>query len=108
MAGRLDVYWAAREALIKDDRSLRLDRIQGDATLAEIKADQVLRKIRAEEARSVWDADHPSVPHPFPGMEFLTGQWRVSEFFCAYFLPGKKIIVQTKLFTLLSKVSVRS
>jgi adenosine deaminase CECR1 len=83
MAERLEVYRAAREALIKDDRSLRLDRMQGNVTLAEIKADQVLRKIRAEEARSVWNADHPSVPHPFPGMEFLTGQWRVSELICA-------------------------
>ncbi|EEB91591.1 hypothetical protein MPER_10026, partial [Moniliophthora perniciosa FA553] len=46
-------------------------------------------KIRDLEANSIWIADYSSIPHPFPGMEFLT---------------GRNIIVQTKLFEILTKM----
>jgi adenosine deaminase CECR1 len=52
---------------------MRLDSARDHLTSSEIKADQVVRKIRAAEAKSIWGADYDSVPHPFPGMEFLTG-----------------------------------
>lgn len=39
----------------------------------EIEADKIIRELRAAEAISVWDAEHETIEHPFPGMEFLTG-----------------------------------
>lgn len=55
----------------------------------EIEADKIVRKIRALEAETIWRQDYPDVQHPFPGMEFLT---------------GKKIIMKTRIFEILSKV----
>jgi adenosine deaminase CECR1 len=69
----LEVYLEERNALIREDRAMRLDSSRDHLTPSEIKADQVVRKIRAAEAKSIWGADYDSVPHPFPGMEFLTG-----------------------------------
>lgn len=67
-------YQAERAALIREDRSLRVDHARaGSYTSAEIKADKIVREIRAAEASSIWSAEYESIPHPFPGMEFLTG-----------------------------------
>jgi adenosine deaminase CECR1 len=73
MSSTREVYLEERNALIREDRALRLDSVREHLTPSEIKADQVVRRIRAAEAKSIWSADHDLVPHPFPGMEFLTG-----------------------------------
>ncbi|KAJ6488033.1 hypothetical protein C8R45DRAFT_1144863 [Mycena sanguinolenta] len=80
-------YQTERAALIQRDRSLRADHAQV-LSETEIKADRVLCEIRAAEAASIWGAKYLDVEHPFPGMEFLT---------------GRSIVVQTKLFKILSK-----
>ncbi len=80
LATELADYEAKRKELISKDRSLRLDVLDQDKLSAlEIEADGLIRSIRATEAESVWSADYPSIPHPFPGMEFLTGEsiWSV-------------------------------
>ena len=67
-------YQAQRTALIKQDRALRPDHSNANKrTTAELKADYLLRKLRATEASSIWASEHENIPHPFPGMEFLTG-----------------------------------
>lgn len=86
----LATYRGARAALIADDLSRRRE----NATLrtrsaTEAQADAVLRRIRAKEAETIWREEHPDIKHPFPGMEFLT---------------GKRIILQTRVFEILSKV----
>lgn len=74
MQSMLAEYQAQRVALIKQDRALRPDHSNADKyTTAELKADDLLRKLRAAEASSVWASEHENIPHPFPGMEFLTG-----------------------------------
>ncbi|KAG6862093.1 hypothetical protein C0995_007223 [Termitomyces sp. Mi166 len=83
----LEAYNSNRAALIDADRSLRRDRQQ--RTEAEVRADGIVRAIRTEEASTIWRQEHASIPHPFPGMEFLT---------------GREIITKTKLFALLSKM----
>ncbi|EDR14394.1 uncharacterized protein LACBIDRAFT_306187 [Laccaria bicolor S238N-H82] len=86
----LSGYRDKRAALILRDRSLRRENLRVKAlTLNEIKADEILRRIRADEEATIWKEEHPSIPHPFPGMEFLT---------------GKSIIVRTKIFEILSKM----
>ena len=65
-------YNEKRRELIADDRSLRLDS-QHKYSATELEADRIVRSIRAQEAEAVWSADYPDIPHPFPGMEFLTG-----------------------------------
>ncbi|KAG7092704.1 hypothetical protein E1B28_009034 [Marasmius oreades] len=85
----LEQYKIQREELIKLDRSLRRDHQVTSLSAAEAEADQIIRKIRAAEATSIWSLDYPSIPHPFPGMEFLT---------------GREIIVKTKLFEILSRM----
>lgn len=91
MMSALENYEAERVALIAHDRSLRIGFNQGDnLTVVEAKADWIIRDIRAKEASSIWGAEYESIPHPFPGMEFLT---------------GKRIILKTKLFQILRKVS---
>ncbi|KAK0503573.1 hypothetical protein EDD18DRAFT_636779 [Armillaria luteobubalina] len=90
LATELADYEAKRKELISKDRSLRLDVLAQDQLSAlEIEADGLMRSIRAAEAESVWSADYPSIPHPFPGMEFLT---------------GRSIIVQTEIFKILCKM----
>lgn len=67
-------YQAKRAALINQDRALRPDYVtSANHSPVELQADKIVRTIRSEEAISVWAAEHDDVPHPFPGMEFLTG-----------------------------------
>lgn len=72
----LQDYLAERDVFIQQDRSLRRENSRL-ATLSakEKKADEIIRNIRAIEEVKVWKQDYPDVPHPFPGMEFLTGEW---------------------------------
>lgn len=69
----LKTYEVERAALIEKDRSLRREYARIQISSAEREADKVVRRVREEEARSIWSADYDGVPHPFPGMEFLTG-----------------------------------
>ncbi|TFK76212.1 adenosine deaminase-like growth [Pluteus cervinus] len=85
----LEQYKAQRASLIEQDYLLRRDRLPSEVSDLESEADAVIRRIRTEEAESIWSASHESIPHPFPGMEFLT---------------GKSIIVKTRLFKILSKM----
>ncbi len=86
----LENYRGARAALIADDRSRRRENAALQTRSAtEAQADAVLRQIRAKEAETIWREEHPDIKHPFPGMEFLT---------------GKRIIMQTRVFEILSKV----
>ncbi|KAF9077125.1 hypothetical protein BDP27DRAFT_1397602 [Rhodocollybia butyracea] len=82
-------YQAERRQLIAEDRSGRLDYKKGPLSEQEALADKVIREVRAAEASSIWSREYEGIPHPFPGMEFLT---------------GRSIIVQTKLFEILGKM----
>ncbi|XP_006457910.1 hypothetical protein AGABI2DRAFT_114933 [Agaricus bisporus var. bisporus H97] len=88
--GSKNEYFEERDKLIGMDRALRRDSsyIQSRSVL-EKEADEILRRIRAEEAESIWKEDHLDVPHPFPGMEFLT---------------GKKVIEKTRIFKIISQM----
>jgi adenosine deaminase CECR1 len=86
----LDEYQRKRSELIADDRALRIDAANGDRFSEKSRqADVILRRIREEEAKSIWAVEHEEVPHPFPGMEFLT---------------GKDIILKTQLFNIITKM----
>lgn len=70
-----DAFLSARENLIAEDRALRLDNaLLKNATEEEVRAEQIIREIRAEEARNVWSMEHEDVPNTFPGMAFLSGE----------------------------------
>lgn len=70
----LDDYLRDRINVINEDRALRTDcDITKRFSSAELQADQVVRAIRIQEAETIWGVEHDDVPHPFPGMEFLTG-----------------------------------
>ncbi|THU84805.1 Metallo-dependent hydrolase [Dendrothele bispora CBS 962.96] len=86
MALSLADYAKEREELISLDRALRADHRREPLSPTEVLADKVIRDVRMAEASSIWTAEYPSIPHPFPGMEFLT---------------GRSVIVQTKLFEIL-------
>ena len=66
-------WQAARQALITSERSLRRDAQRPPLSSAEQKAEKIIRAIRKKEAEGIWAAPHEAIPHPFPGMEFLTG-----------------------------------
>jgi adenosine deaminase CECR1 len=86
----IDLYLDERAQLIREDRALRTDQeILDNLTSSESRAEQIIRDIRQEEAASVWAAEHPEIPHLFPGMEFLT---------------ARSLITQTKIFKILNKV----
>ena len=69
-----EAYEAKREALINDDRAFRRENIRkSQRSTAEIRADQSIRNLRAYEASTIWKVESDSIPHPFPGMEFLNG-----------------------------------
>ncbi|KAH9010246.1 adenosine deaminase-related growth [Lactarius hengduanensis] len=82
-------YFSRRAALIQEDRSLRRENNSlHSLTNNELAADKIVRRIRAEEAVSIWGVEHDEISHLFPGMEFLT---------------SKPIIDQTKIFKIISK-----
>ncbi|EIW74707.1 Metallo-dependent hydrolase [Coniophora puteana RWD-64-598 SS2] len=86
----VQAYNEKRSSLISQDRALRVDHVRAaNHTALEKKADEVIRRIRDVEAKTVWGVKHDGVPNAFPGMEFLT---------------GKQIVLKTKLFQLLSKM----
>ena len=69
-----------RADLIRADRTQRVDaKLRASSNDAELKADQLVRDIRAEEAQTVWGTEKqemyniPKNSHIFPGMEFLIG-----------------------------------
>jgi adenosine deaminase CECR1 len=67
-------YQAKRATFINEDRALRPDYARSaNRSVSEMEADKVIRQIRAFEASSIWDGEHETIQHPFPGMEFLTG-----------------------------------
>ena len=67
-------YETLRASLVDEDRSLRREFLRTDSCSdKEKQADKILRAIRASEAATIWNEEHPSIPHPFPGMDFLTG-----------------------------------
>ena len=74
MSTSFEEYQAERTLLIESDYALRRDRALPSLSGREFSADKLLRRIRAREAESIWTADYESIPHPFPGMEFLTGK----------------------------------
>ena len=67
-------YLATRKALIYEDRSLRRDlKLLQTATEDELKADELIRVIRAEEDKTIWSVEHEDVANTFAGMQFLSG-----------------------------------
>ena len=87
----LSEYLADRDKLMKQDRALRVDAVKlDDLTPTEAAAEQIVRDMRAEEAVSVWGVEREGIEHPFPGMEFLT---------------SRSVIMRTKVFNVLHKVS---
>jgi adenosine deaminase CECR1 len=104
-------YIAKRAAFINDDRALRPDYANAAGRSAvEIEADRVIREIRAFEAFSIWDGEHKNIQHPFPGMEFLTGTRLIASWnnCLCIFVTARDIIVQTRLFKILTKVALRA
>lgn len=86
-----DAYLLARSRLIEEERAQRCDTqyIQ-DASDAEKKAVAIVEGIKAEENKSIWAVDHEGITNTFPGMQFLS---------------AKKLVMKTKVFKILSKVS---
>lgn len=78
MPTNLDNYFARREQLITEDREQRIDAnvLSFRPKEIEMRADQVVRDIRAQEALDVWGSDSNLKldvdTHLFPGMAFLT------------------------------------
>ncbi|KAF9015519.1 hypothetical protein BDQ17DRAFT_1295372 [Cyathus striatus] len=90
VSAELTEYHEKRSAFIENDRSLRRESQRAHLRSAnELKAEEIVRKIRAQEAEGIWKEEHPYIPHPFPGMEFLT---------------GRSVITRTKLFQILNKM----
>ena len=81
-------YMRAREALIEEDRALRVDtaRLRSLSNL-EARAEAVVRTIRTAEATAIWGAEKSileydpvdDTPNVFPGMAFLTGELQLLE-----------------------------
>ena len=75
----MEHYLVKRAQLIAEDRGGRLDNDREFYTATSEKADKFVRRIRADEAISVWGMDNKAphdaddATHLFPGMAFLTG-----------------------------------
>lgn len=109
MASRvLADYLEKREKLIADDRALRVDHVRANYTAVELKAEEVVRAIRAREAVSVWGVEREDVPHPYPGMEFLNGMdTHLMIGIFSHMTIAKDIIIKTDLYSkIVSKVRV--
>ncbi|KAN0140794.1 hypothetical protein V8E53_001238 [Lactarius tabidus] len=88
--GDVQDYFSRRAALIQEDKHLRRENnLLQSLTENELAADKLVRRIRAEEAASIWGVEHDEPPHLFPGMEFLI---------------SKRIIEQTRIFKIISQM----
>jgi adenosine deaminase CECR1 len=68
-------YMSSREDLLNKERSRRRDfTYKANFSAVEKQAEAVIRRLRLEEADTIWSARHEDIPHVFPGMEFLTGK----------------------------------
>ncbi|CAE7137633.1 unnamed protein product [Rhizoctonia solani] len=69
----LDEYQIRRAELIASERALRFDaQTIANATDKEKRAVDIVRALRAKEAREIWNADTEKLM--YPGMEFLTAK----------------------------------
>lgn len=67
-------YQTKRAALISEDRAFRPDHANATSrSVVELKADMVVRQIRALETSSVLAHSNDEDKRPFHGIEFLTG-----------------------------------
>ncbi|KAI5124292.1 hypothetical protein M0805_008900 [Coniferiporia weirii] len=83
-------YLSARASLIAEDLSLRHDSsLVKTASADELKAEEIIKAIKTEEAKTIWSVEHEGVTNIFPGMEFLS---------------AKHLVMKTKLFQILSKM----
>ncbi|KAI0945708.1 hypothetical protein AcW1_001866 [Taiwanofungus camphoratus] len=95
----MNSYLERREQLIHEDRAHRVDSSRlKNLTDVEAQADRIVRRIRADEAQSIWGTEGKTIfdyvpedtsPNVFPGMAFLT---------------SRETVVQTKLFQILTKM----
>lgn len=105
-------YLRQRDELIDEDRRLRRDcSVLQTRSALEKEADEIVRRVRMEEAQTVWKEEHPDILHPFPGMEFLTGVFSLRPSSVRSrakyrHLIGKKIIEKTQIFKILSRVEL--
>ena len=76
-------YMRRRDALIEEDRALRVDATRlRSLSDVESRAEAAVRAIRTSEAAAIWGAEKSifdydpadSSPNVFPGMAFLTGE----------------------------------
>ncbi|KAH8826919.1 hypothetical protein DL96DRAFT_1710080 [Flagelloscypha sp. PMI_526] len=83
-------YLKERDELIQKDTGLRRDyALQQNFSDLEKRADQIVRRIRKEEAETIWDVERDDVANTFPGMAFLT---------------SKSLVMETNIFKLLTKM----
>lgn len=67
-------YLDARRKLIAEDRSLRRDcALLQSASEDELRAEELIKNIKAAEDKSIWSVEHEGVTNTFAGMEFLSG-----------------------------------
>lgn len=71
----LEAYMSDRADLLSKERARRRDfTYKANFSSIEKQAEAVIRRLRTEEANTIWNANHEDIPHVFPGMEFLTGK----------------------------------
>ena len=101
----LEAYRVSKAELLSTERSLRRDfRYWTNLDATEKQAEALVRRIRTEEAGSIWGGKHDDIPHLFPGMEFLTGKFSMnSRGHVNLPLSARKLIEKTRLFNILRR-----
>ena len=104
-------YLDARTKLIAEDRSMRHDlTLLQEASEDERRAEELVTNIKAVEDKSIWSVDHEGVTNTFAGMEFLSGPCQTDLNPLSKFERSlaKQLVVKTKIFQIISKVSTRT
>ena len=104
----LDEYHTKRKELVDKDVSLRQDRAKY-ASMSDVErsAEEIVRRIRQEEALRVWSHEQDL----FPGMSFLTGACsdicrdHTLKELTTHCLAARETIESTEIFKILKKVS---
>jgi adenosine deaminase CECR1 len=77
----MERYLTQREALINEDRRMRVDyRVHHASDDIRKRAETVVAQIEAAEGKAIWERDHEGIEHVFPGMEFLTSKYILSKY----------------------------
>lgn len=104
---QLEEYNTKRRALISKERAVRFDsKAIANATPQELRAAEIVNKLRAREAQEIWSSSTEKLM--YPGMEFLVAKETIGKLILPCLVTNTEnswdVTVKTELYQIIKKV----